>query len=156
MDLQASRGANLHVHCTSHKWERAINRFYGSRSQYLFDNYFPCFVLRWLSKILSFVLADTTKLAISIVGGLIAGLALLVALYFAIKWRNKRSCPGKRQRIDVLVSFHLSMAKSHHTLLSNVAFNFLLFFGLIQLFLFCCRHKYLSSASTSPSKARKF
>jgi len=36
---------------------------------------------------------DTTKLAISIVGGLIAGLALLVALYFAIKWRNKRSCP---------------------------------------------------------------
>ncbi|XP_020605784.1 uncharacterized protein LOC110044559 [Orbicella faveolata] len=38
---------------------------------------------------------DTARFVGSIVGGLIAGVVLLVILYCAVKWRRKTLCPGK-------------------------------------------------------------
>ena len=42
-----------------------------------------------------FAMLDTVTIISSIVGGLIAGMALLVILYAAVKWFWKTPSPGK-------------------------------------------------------------
>ena len=55
------------------------------------------YLLRMLSIFINFVFAmlDNVAFISSIVGGLIAGVALLVILYAAVKWRRKTLCSGK-------------------------------------------------------------
>ena len=62
-----------------------------------------------------FALTDTAKLISSIVGGLIAGLALLLILYAAVKWKRSRLCPGKEvNMVGVKESKILTLFWSRH------------------------------------------